>query len=165
MKGNEMRRIIKTRNVVVMLLLLSLLVVSAILAEDKAAEGSEASLYERLGGVYNIATVCDELINRLEVNEVLNANPAIDKARKLVPSAGIKFRLTAMICQATGGPEVYNGRSMKDSHAHLNISNVEWDEMVKVFSQLLNEFKVPEKEQNELFALIGPTKAAIVTVK
>ena len=68
-----------------------------------------------------------------------------------------------MICQATGGPEVYHGRSMKDSHAHLNISNAEWDEMVRVFSELLNDFKVPEKEQKELFALIGPTKADIVT--
>ena len=39
------------------------------------------------------------------------------------------------------------------------------DGMVKVFSQLLNDFKVPEKEQDELFALIGPTKADIVTAK
>ncbi len=79
--------------------------------------------------------------------------------------AGIKFRLTAMICQAAGGPEVYHGRSMKDSHAKLNISNAEWDEMVRVFGQLLNDFKVPEKEQKELFALIGPTKTDIVTAK
>jgi len=160
-----MRKNFKTQNVLVILLLLSLLVFSAISAEEKEAEGSETSLYERLGGVYSIATVVDELIERLEVNDILNANPILDKARTTVPKAGIKFRLTAMICQVTGGPEVYHGRSMKDSHAHLNISNTEWDEMVKVFVQLLNDFKVPEKEQNELLALIGPTKADIVTVK
>ncbi|HDL01486.1 MAG TPA: hypothetical protein ENH23_04560 [candidate division Zixibacteria bacterium] len=70
-----------------------------------------------------------------------------------------------MICQATGGPEVYHGRSTKDSHAHLNILNAEWNEKVRVFSQLLNDFKVPVKEQKDLFALIGPTKADIVTAK
>ena len=165
MKGCLMSKNFKIRNLMVVLVLFSLLIVSAISAEDKVEEKSEASLYERLGGVYSIATVVDELIERLEVNEILNANPAIDKARTAVPKAGIKFRLTAMICQATGGPEVYHGRSMKDSHSHLNISNAEWDEMVKVFSKLLNDFKVPEKEQGELFALIGPTKADIVTVK
>jgi len=148
-----------------MLGLFSLLIVSAISAEGEKTEVSEASLYERLGGVYAIASVVDELIDRLEVNDILNANPILDKARTEVPKAGIKFRLTAMICQVTGGPEVYNGRSMKDSHAHLNISNAEWAEMVRVFGQLLNDFKVPEKEQKELFALIGPTQADIVTAK
>ncbi len=160
-----MRKSFNIRNALVMLVLFSLLIVSAIIAEEKATEETEASLYERLGGVYSIASVVDELIDRLEVNDILNANPILDQARTEVPKAGIKFRLTAMLCQATGGPEVYHGRNMKDSHAHLNISNAEWDEMVKVFSQLLNDFKVPEKEQGELFALIGPTKADIVTEK
>lgn len=160
-----MKTNLQIRSVVLMLVLVSLLVVSAVSAEGEKANESEASLYERLGGVYSIASVVDELIDRLEVNDILNANPILDKARTEVPKAGIKFRLTAMICQVTGGPEIYNGRSMKDSHSHLNISNAEWDEMVRVFVQLLNDFKVPEKEQNELLALIGPTKADIVTVK
>ncbi len=164
-KGNQMRVNVKIRNAVLMLLMFSLLIVSAISAEEKAAEEAEASLYERLGGVYSIASVVDELIDRLEVNDILNANPILDQARTEVPKAGIKFRLTAMLCQATGGPEVYHGRSMKDSHAKLNISNAEWAEMVRVFSILLNDFKVPEKEQQELFALIGPTKSDIVTAK
>lgn len=160
----------KIHNAVVGLVFLSLLFVSAVSAEEGKAEGdkaeeSKASLYERLGGLYSIASVVDELIDRLEVNDILNANPIIDKARTTVPKAGVKFRLTAMICQAAGGPEVYHGRSMKDSHAHLNISNAEWDEMVRVFTQVLNDFKVPEQEQKELFALIGPTKADIVTAK
>ncbi len=160
-----MRNVVQNRNLLVLLVMLSMLVVASVSAEEEKTDKSEASLYDRLGGVYSIATVVDELIDRLDVNEILNANPAIDKARKAVPTAGIKFRLTAMICQATGGPEVYNGRSMKDSHDHLNISKVEWAEMVRVFGELLNDFKVPEKEQKELFALISPTKADIVTVK
>ena len=165
MKGNQMRENSNIRNALLMLILFSLLVVSTITAEEKATDESEASLYERLGGVYSIASVVDELIERLSVNDILNANPILDKARPEVPEAGIKFRLTAMICQVAGGPEVYHGRTMKDSHSHLNISNAEWAEMVRVFGQLLNDFKVPEKEQKELFALIGPTKADIVTAK
>ena len=33
------------------------------------------SLYERLGGVYSIATVVDDLIDRVMVDPRLNANP------------------------------------------------------------------------------------------
>ena len=89
-----MRKIITIKKLLLLLVLVSLLAVSAVFAQDKAAEKPEATLYERLGGVYSIATVVDELIERLEVNEeIMNANPAIDKARTSVPKAGIKFTI------------------------------------------------------------------------
>jgi len=36
---------------------------------------NQPSLYERLGGVYRIATVVDDFINRIMVDPHLNANP------------------------------------------------------------------------------------------
>src|SRR5574341_1071167 len=71
------------------------------------------SLYDRLGGAYAIATVVDDFIERLLVNDVLNANPAIREARERVPKAGLKFSVTALVCMVTGGPEKYAGRTMK----------------------------------------------------
>lgn len=129
-----------------------------------AQEKKEKSLYERLGGVYAIATVVDDFIERLLVNDVLNSNPAIKEARDRVPKAGLKFRVTALVCQVTGGPEVYTGRNMKEAHKHLNITEKEWDAMVADFKKTLDKFKVPQKEQNELFAIVGSTKSDIVTV-
>jgi hemoglobin len=122
----------------------------------------EKSLYERLGGVYSIATVVDDFIERLLVNDILNANPAIKEARDRVPKAGLKYRLTEQVCQVTGGPEKYNGRNMKDSHKHLNITEGQWDAMVADFKKTLDKFEVPEKEQNELLTIIGSTKGDIV---
>ena len=40
------------------------------------------SLYDRLGGVYNIATVVDDLIDRVMVDPRLNANPRVDEAHE-----------------------------------------------------------------------------------
>ncbi len=131
-------------------------------AHAQTEEKAEPSLYERLGGVYNIAAVVDDFIERLLVNDTLNANPAIDEARTRVPKAGLKFQVTAMVCQATGGPEQYAGRSMKDSHAHLNITESEWQAMAADFKKTLDKFEVPEKEQSELFAIIESTKPDIV---
>lgn len=126
---------------------------------DKTAE---PTLYQRLGGAYAIATVVDDFIERLLVNDVLNANPAIKEARDRVPKAGLKFHVTALVCQVTGGPEQYSGRSMKESHKHLNISEKEWQAMAADFKITLDKFKVPQKEQDELFAIVGTTKADIV---
>ncbi|MBI5059653.1 group 1 truncated hemoglobin [candidate division KSB1 bacterium] len=146
-------------------LLTGMMAVMLVSTAARAAEPAAPSLYDRLGGVYNIASVVDVFIEKLLVNDVLNANPAIKEARDRVPKAGLKFQVTALVCQVTGGPQVYTGRSMKESHAHLNIANKEWDAMVVDFVKTLDEFKVPKPEQGELLAIVGTTKADIVTVK
>ena len=76
----------------------------------------QPSLYDRLGGVYNIATVIDDLIDRVMVDPRLNANPRVDEAHHRVSAAGFKFLATEMVCWAAGGPQTYSGRSMGDSH-------------------------------------------------
>jgi len=142
--------------------------VTLIIAQEhpkaKAQEHPQVkSLYERLGGVYAIATVVDDFIERLLVNDILNANPKIKEARDRVPKAGLKYQVTALVSQVTGGPEKYAGRSMKDSHAHLNITEKEWQAMVADFKITLNKFKVPAKEQEELITIVATTKPDIVT--
>ena len=127
-----------------------------------AQEKKEKPLYDRLGGVYAIASVVDDFIERLLVNDILNSNPAISEARARVPKAGLKYRVTELVCQVTDGPQKYTGRSMKDSHTHLNITEKEWDAMVADFKLTLNKFKVPEKEQAELIGIVATTKADIV---
>ncbi len=119
-------------------------------------------LYERLGGVYPIATVVDDFIDRLLVNSTLNANPAIKEARDRVPRAGLKYQVTSLVCQLAGGPQKYAGRGMKEAHVHLHITEKEWDAMVADFKSTLDKFKVPEKEQAELFAAVGAAKPDIV---
>jgi hemoglobin len=120
------------------------------------------SLYDRLGGAYAIAAVVDDFIERLYVNDTLNANPAIKEARERVPRAGLKFHVTTMVCQVTGGPCKYVGRDMKSAHAHLNIRQGEWDAMVADFRKTLEKFKVPAAEQGELIAIVASTKPDIV---
>jgi hemoglobin len=128
------------------------------------AKPDEKSLYDRLGGTYAIATVVDDFIERLLVNDVLNANPAINQARQRVPKAGLKYRVTSLVCQVTGGPEKYAGRSMKDSHEHLNITDKEWQAMTADFKKSLDTFKVPDKEQEELFTIVESTKKDIAVM-
>jgi len=79
-----------------------------------------------------------------------------------VPKPGLKFHITAMVCQAAGGPEQYTGRSTKESHLYLNITEKEWETFVADFQETLDKFQVPGKEQNELLAIVESTKGDIV---
>ena len=126
------------------------------------AEDQPKPLYDRLGGVYSIATVVDDFIERLLVNQTLNANPAIEEARARVPKAGLKFHVTALVCEVTGGPCKYTGRAMKESHQKLNITEGQWQAMVADFRKTLDKFKVPAKEHGELITIVDSTKTDIV---
>src|SRR5438034_3760009 len=95
------------------------------------------SLYDRLGGVYSIATVIDDLIDRVMSDARLNANPLVDEAHHRVPPAGFKYLVTEMVCGATGGPQKYTGRSMAESHAKLKITGKEWEAFVDDLQQTL----------------------------
>lgn len=104
------------------------------------------SLYDRLGGVYSIATR-------------LNANLRVNEAHHRVPPAGFKYLVTEMVCWAAGGPQKYTGRSMVDSHAHLKITSREWESLLDDFQQTLDKFAIGSGEQAELKAIINSTRS------
>jgi hemoglobin len=120
------------------------------------------ALYDRLGGIYNIATVVDDFIDRIMVDPRLNANAQVDEAHHRVSPPGFKYLVTEMVGWATGGPQHYSGRSMGDSHRHLMITPQEWQAFLDDFQQTLDTFNVPQAEQAELVALVESTREAIV---
>jgi hemoglobin len=122
----------------------------------------KVSLYERLGGVYSIAIVVDDFIDRIMADPRLNANPRVNEAHHRVTSQGFKYLVTEMVCWATGGPQKYSGRSMHDSHHHLLITDQEWQAFTDDFQHTLDRFKVPQQEQDELKAIVESTKSDIV---
>jgi hemoglobin len=123
---------------------------------------SKPSLYQRLGGIYAIAAVVDVLIERIMVDPRLNQNPLVDEAHHRVPKAGFKYLVTELVGMATGGPQVYTGRGMKDSHAHLRISAAEWEAFLDDARLTLTKFNVPAAEQAEVIAIIETTRGDIV---
>lgn len=125
--------------------------------------GSTPSLYERLGGVYAIAAVVDDFIDRVMDDPRLNANPRVDEAHHRVSRAGFKYLVTEQVCHATGGPQRYTGRNMSDSHKHLLITEGEWQAFMDDLDQTFNKFDVPAAERGELIAIVNSTKADIVT--
>lgn len=120
------------------------------------------SLYERLGGVYAIAAVVDDFIDRIMEDSRLNANPKVDEAHHRVSKAGFKYLVTEQVCWAAGGPQKYTGKSMRDSHAHLDITDFEWQSFLDDLQKTFDKFEVPAAERAELLAIVESTKSDIV---
>ena len=119
-------------------------------------------LYDRLGGVYSIATVVDDFIDRIMVDPRLNANPLVAEAHHRVQPAGFKYLVTEMVCWATGGPQKYTGKSMAESHKDLKITSKEWEAFLDDFQQTLDKFAVPTEEQTELKTIVNSTRSDII---
>jgi hemoglobin len=140
-------------------LVLSLIAASILCAELSAQAPAKPSLYKRLGGYDAIAAVTDDFIGRLI------GDPRFAKffAGASTDSKGkIRQHVVDQLCNATGGPCLYTGRTMKQSHAGLGITEEDWNASVKHLVASLDKFKVPEAEKAELLAIAGTLKADIV---
>jgi hemoglobin len=51
---------------------------------------------------------------------------------------------------------------MRDSHAHLAITEREWERMVTICKEILAKHGVPAKETQELLDIVASTKSDIV---
>lgn len=131
---------------------------------------AEETLYERLGGTYNIAQTVDHLVDMIYVNKGLNFNPilkSVHDRRDTMP--GFKVMLTNWVVQETGGPEIYKpdpfgrGVSMKDSHPHLDISNREFDIIKTLALATFYHFNVGNEEINMLMDSLESYRLVIVT--
>ncbi len=122
----------------------------------KPAKMKGKSLYERLGKKEAITAVVDEFVARVAADKRINAFFAHTDIAKL------KMNLVNQICEASGGPCKYTGRSMKEAHKDMGVSTADFNALVEDLVGALDKFKVGEKEKNELLGVLGPMKSDIV---
>ena len=107
------------------------------------------SLYERLGGTEGIKKIAsDALDNHL-------ANPRV-KARyeHLENLEDVRAGAANFFIAATGGPDVYTGKNMVETHQGMNIDEAEYMAVIDDILDSLNSNNIAQREQEEvLFAL------------
>lgn len=116
------------------------------------------SLYDRLGGKSAITAVVDTFVARVAADTRINKK----FAKSNIPR--VKSEIVDQVCMETGGPCTYSGRSMKEAHRNMKVTEGEFNALVEDLTAALNVFKVPSREQNELLSALGTMKGDIVEV-
>jgi hemoglobin len=147
---------IKTASHITLSMLLLTLVGCNTMEQASKSTMSDKSLYERLGGKPAITAVVEDFVGRVAADDRINGKFANTDIPRL------KMLLIEQICQASGGPCSYTGRSMKATHAGMGVSKADFDALVGDLVATLNKFKVPEREKNELLGALAPMKKDIV---
>jgi hemoglobin len=118
-----------------------------------------ASLYERLGGLDAINAVIDSFVALCAADDRIN--PKFERTD--IPR--LKKMLVDQVCEATGGPCTYTGRSMRETHDGMGVTAGEFDALVEDLVATLDEFDVPKAEQDELLAVLGAMREEIVEIE
>lgn len=117
---------------------------------------ASAALYRELGGTPGITQVVDAFLARV------NGDARINTLFTKVDHADLRRLVIEQLCQATGGPCVYSGRSMEEAHSGLNLSEADYSAFMGDLVAAMDDSKVPLAQQNRLIALLTPMKSQIV---
>jgi hemoglobin len=122
----------------------------------------EKSLYERLGGYNAIAGVISDLYSRML------SNPHIWyywKGRSADSNATECRLFIDLVCASAGGPVIFQRPDVKTTYKGLGISNVEWEFFVNLAAETLDQSRLNDRQQEELFSLLTRSKATITVTK
>lgn len=117
------------------------------------------SLYDRLGGLDAITALTESWVARVGGDDRANQKFARTDIPRLMKE------VIDQLCEATGGPCTYTGRTMKETHDGMGVTAGEFDVVMQHLDATLDELNVPQPDQDELVALIRPMRADIVEVE
>jgi hemoglobin len=117
------------------------------------------SLYDRLGGGDAINALTESWVARVGGDDRANGKFIRTDIERLMTE------VVDQLCEATGGPCTYTGRSMLETHAGMKVTAGEFDVVMQHLGAALDELNIPKTEQDELVALLRPMRDDIVEVE
>jgi hemoglobin len=117
------------------------------------------SLYDRLGGLDAITALTESWVARVGGDDRANGK----FVRTDLPR--LKKEIIDQLCEATGGPCTYTGRSMQETHDGMGVTAGEFDVVMQHLDATLDELSTPKTDRDELVALITPMRGDIVEIE
>jgi len=120
------------------------------------------TLWDRLGGEANVAKVVDDFVNTAGKDPKVNfwRDPLKQPSKEEV--AALKQHLVEFVSSATGGPLKYEGKSMKEVHKGMKITNAEFDAAAKDLQEALEKNGAMPADEKAVLAAVEGTRKDIV---
>jgi hemoglobin len=143
---------------------LSLILIFACIGTTSSLSFAETnrSLYERLGGYDAISAVVDVFLIKVWEDPVVGrffVGMGTDTRNQL------RQKNKNLMCANTGGPCKKINRPLAEAHVGLGITDKEFDIVAGHLGTTLKEFKVPQKEFDELMTKVGGLRDYVVEAR
>ena len=125
--------------------------------ESTVSQPGGRPLFDRIGGMDGIKGLIKDFVED-EVSRDSRINVRFTNVDKPL----LEEALAVQVCELTGGPCKYTGKSMKDAHAGMSISDADFVAFVEDLQKSLAKFKVPDAEQRELLRAINKLRDHVI---
>lgn len=117
---------------------------------------SSTSLYEKLGGEEGVERIVNNLTNNIGHDEqIFHYFAAANVTR-------FKKNLTQHLCAITDGPCQYGGDSMEQIHQGMEINERDFNHLVDLLIDAMDEANISHPTQNLLLARLAPLRQRII---
>jgi hemoglobin len=113
-------------------------------------------LYDALGGQDRITQISETFLGNVAADDRINGLIAKSDTSKLLS------QLTDLLCEETGGPQVYTGPDPFAASQGLHITDDQWDAAVEDLNAAMKTLKVPDTTQAGLLGIVEPMKTDVV---
>ena len=116
----------------------------------------ETTLYDRLGGEDAVAAVVDEFYGRVLDDEQLIEyfeDADVDELRA---------HQTSFLSAVTGGPVEYTGENMREAHAHLDLTEKDFQRVARHLEESLRAFDVPDEDVDEVLVAVADLQGDVL---
>jgi len=134
----------------------AVLAVSAVFAQPAAAQSTDDTLYQQLGGQAALVTLMEDFMTRLL------ADRRMAPFFKDVDQKHVKAQLVAQFCEVSGGPCKLKGPDMKKAHSGFDVTKGDFNALVEVLQQSMDAQGIGFGTQNKLLARLAPMHREII---
>jgi hemoglobin len=137
-------------------LLGAVLAASAAFTQPAAAQATDDTLFQQLGGQSGLVTLMDDFMIRLL------ADKRMGPFFKDADHKHVKAQLVAQFCEVSGGPCKLKGPDMKKAHSGMDVTKGDFNALVEVLQQSMDAQGIGFGTQNRLLAKLAPMHREII---
>jgi hemoglobin len=115
------------------------------------------SIHETMGGSVVITEAVEKFYAKLE------SDPDLAVFFEATDMIRLKTRQRMFLTAALGGPDAYEGRDMRAAHAHLPITDADFDRFLDHLTETLAELGATPARTAEVLEALAPLRREIVS--
>jgi hemoglobin len=116
----------------------------------------DKTLYQRLGGEQTIQQIVDNLVVEIGHDEVVFHHFAKSNVTRF------KKHLALHLCELTDGPCQYDGDNMMDIHTGMKVTEKEFNHLVDLLINAMNNADIPHTLQNQVLSRLAPLRSQVI---
>lgn len=126
------------------------------LSACQSLPGGNDSLFDDLGGQAGIDSIVDNFVVEMQHNQAVS--PHFEDSNM----TRFRDKFSEHLCQLSGGPCNYSGDTMLQIHQGMNINEAQFNKVVELMIDAMDESNVAIGPRNRLLALLAPARPDII---